>query len=59
MKQKKEYYLPSVVTKLIENDIKRVKVIPAEDKWYGVTYKEDKPLVVAAIEEMVSKGLYD
>ncbi|MBR2410209.1 MAG: NTP transferase domain-containing protein [Clostridia bacterium] len=56
---KKEYYLPSVVTKLIENDIKRVKVIPAEDKWYGVTYKEDKPLVVAAIEEMVSKGLYD
>lgn len=56
---KKEYYLPSVVTELIENDIKKVKVIPAEDKWYGVTYKEDKSLVVAAIEEMIEKGLYD
>lgn len=56
---KKEYYLPYIVTELIEKNIKNVKVLPAEDKWYGVTYKEDKPLVVAAIQEMVDKGLYD
>ena len=56
---KKEYFLPLIVTELIEGGIKNVKVLPAEDKWYGVTYKEDKPMVVAAIEEMIAKGLYD
>ena len=56
---KKEYYLPAIVTELIESDTKRVAVLPAEDKWYGVTYKEDKPLVVAAIGEMIAEGLYD
>lgn len=56
---KKEYYLPLVVTELIESGTKKVKVLAAEDKWYGVTYKEDKPNVVAAIEEMIAKGCYD
>ncbi len=56
---KKEYYLPLVVTELIENGTKKVKVLAAEDKWYGVTYKEDKAGVVAAIGEMIAKGLYD
>lgn len=56
---KKEYYLPLVVTELIETNTKKVKVLAAEDKWYGVTYKEDKPGVVAAIEDMISKGYYD
>ena len=56
---KKEYYLPLVVTDLIESGTKKVKVLAAEDKWYGVTYKEDKPQVVAAIEEMIAQGYYD
>ena len=56
---KSEYYLPTVVSELIEKDIKKVKVLAAEDKWYGVTYKEDKENVVAAIAEMISKGCYD
>lgn len=56
---KKEYYLPLVVTDLIESDTKKVKVLSAEDKWYGVTYKEDKPQVVAAVEEMIGKGYYN
>ena len=56
---KKEYYLPLVVTELIETGTKKVKVLTAEDKWYGVTYKEDKPGVVVAIEDMISKGYYD
>ncbi|MBR5234094.1 MAG: NTP transferase domain-containing protein [Clostridia bacterium] len=56
---KKEYYLPLIVTDLIESGTKKVKVLAAEDKWYGVTYKEDKPGVVAAIEDMISKGYYD
>lgn len=56
---KKEYYLPLVVTELIESGTKKVKVLTARDKWYGVTYKEDKPGVVEAIGNMISKGFYD
>lgn len=56
---KSEYYLPLVVSELIEKGIKKVRVLTAEDKWYGVTYKEDKPQVVAAIEDMIAKGYYD
>ncbi len=56
---KSEYYLPSVVSQLIDNGEKQVKVLVAEDKWYGVTYKEDKPNVVNALTKMVNDGLYD
>lgn len=56
---KSEYYLPSVVSSLIENGEKSVDVLVAEDKWYGVTYKEDKDLVVNAIGNMINAGLYD
>lgn len=56
---KSEYYLPSVVSGLIESGEKQVKVLVAEDKWYGVTYKEDKKDVVAAIKEMTDGGLYE
>ena len=56
---KAEYYLPSVVSELIEKGEKSVEVLVAEDKWYGVTYKEDKENVVAAIGKMVDDGLYE
>ena len=56
---KSEYYLPSVISSLIESGTKRVNVLVAEDKWYGVTYKEDKPAVVASIGELIDKGYYD
>lgn len=55
---KSEYFLPSVVSKLIETGEKKVKVLVAEDKWYGVTYKEDKQDVCAALNKMVDDGLY-
>lgn len=56
--QKAEYFLPSVVTQLLEEGKARVKVLRSADKWYGVTYKEDKPVVVAAIAEKTAQGLY-
>lgn len=56
---KAEYYLPSVVSSLIENGEKKVKMLVAEDKWYGVTYKEDKQMVVDAIGTMINKGMYE
>lgn len=55
---KAEYFLPSVVSQLIDEGKARVKVLRSEDKWYGVTYREDKPAVVAAIAEKTASGLY-
>ncbi|MDE6589481.1 MAG: NTP transferase domain-containing protein [Oscillospiraceae bacterium] len=55
---KGEYFLPSVVEQLIRDGKARVRVLLSRDKWYGVTYREDKPTVVAAIADKTSAGLY-
>ena len=55
---KSEYYLPLTVASLIESGEKQIEVLIAEDKWYGVTYKEDKQNVVDAIGAMIDAGLY-
>ena len=56
--EKGEYFLPSVVSQLIGEGKARVRVLRSEDKWYGVTYREDKPAVMAAIAEKTKAGLY-
>ncbi len=56
--EKSECYLPSVVAGLIETGEKKVDVLIAEDKWYGVTYSDDKAVVVEAIAKMTAEGLY-
>ena len=53
-----EYFLPTVVSNLKENGKATVAVLTSKDKWYGVTYKEDKPVVVAAMQKMKDDGLY-
>lgn len=55
---KGEYFLPSVVSALIDEDKARVQVLTSKDKWYGVTYKEDKPVVVAALRSFIDAGVY-
>ncbi len=55
---KGEYYLPTVVSNLLSQKKARVKVLRSNDKWYGVTYKEDKPTVVSAMAQLREKGLY-
>ncbi len=55
---KAEYYLPGVVGQLLEEDKAVVKVLKSEDRWYGVTYKEDKEVVIKAIANLKAKGLY-
>ena len=55
---KGEYFLPTVVSNLLSQHKARVKVLRSNDKWYGVTYKEDKPSVMAALAEMREKGMY-
>ena len=53
-----EYFLPAVVSRLLEEDRAAAAVLKSADKWYGVTYKEDKPVVVEAINRMKEEGLY-
>ena len=53
-----EYFLPAVVSNLLEADRATAAVLPSEEKWYGVTYKEDKPVVVEAIRNLKKEGLY-
>ena len=55
---KGEYFLPSVVSALIAEGKARVKVLHSADKWYGVTYQADKPVVAAAIAQKTADGLY-
>ena len=55
---KGEFFLPTVITQLLEEKKARVKVLRSSDKWRGVTYMADKPLVVAAIAEKTASGLY-
>ena len=53
-----EYFLPTVVTNLLNADKATVTVLTSQDKWYGVTYKEDKPFVMNAIKQMKEDGVY-
>ncbi len=55
---KAEYFLPSVVGELITEGKARVKVLPTSEKWFGVTYREDRPVIQAAIRDMIARGLY-
>lgn len=57
--QKDEFFLPTVVDNLINNENKKVKVLTTDEKWYGVTYKEDKESVVNALQKLVEEGYYD
>lgn len=55
---KKEYLLPGVVDQLIQKKAATVKILPTDDKWFGVTYKEDKDAVVAAFKDLIARGVY-
>ena len=56
---KVEYYLPTVVSNVIQRGQKDVSVLIAEDRWYGVTYKEDKANVVDALKQKIINGEYE
>ena len=56
--EKCEFFLPTVVANLIDEGKADVKVLDNSDKWYGVTYKEDKDEVVAAFRDLKARGVY-
>ena len=55
---KGEYFLPYVVARLIDQEKAQVKVLRSGDRWYGVTYPQDKPVVVDALARMTRDGRY-
>ena len=54
-----EYLIPDVITKQIETNKAEVEILETDEKWYGITYKEDKEYVVKAIREMIKVGIYE
>ena len=55
---KGEFFIPIVTSDLVAEGKAKVKVLDAPDRWYGVTYKEDRPVVVAQMQKMTDEGLY-
>lgn len=55
---KEEYLLPTIIGKLLKKRIVEVEVLQSSDKWFGVTYKEDKEEVVNAIKALIDTGVY-
>ncbi len=55
---KKEFFIPSVVDTMINEMNYKFKVVDTDEKWYGITYKEDLPLIKDAIKKLTDSGLY-
>ncbi len=55
---KSEYLLPQVIDTMIQQKRARVQVLETPDKWFGVTYREDKDAVISALQELIKKGVY-
>lgn len=55
---KAEYVLPTMIDELMKNEGLVVKVVPTTASWFGVTYKEDKPIVVGKLQQLHNEGAY-
>ena len=55
---KAEFFIPTVVNEMIEEGIAKTKVLESDAEWFGVTYQEDRPLVVESIRALIAKGKY-
>ena len=55
---KSEYMLPAVIDGMVKSGKATVKVIPTSDRWFGVTYREDKDAVVESFRELYAAGVY-
>ena len=55
---KAEFYIPSVVNELVRSGMTTVKLLDCREKWFGITYREDREMVVAKIQELVDQQLY-
>lgn len=55
---KSEFYIPTMVNKLISDGAAEMRVLPTDSQWFGVTYREDKPDVVARVRKLIDAGEY-
>lgn len=55
---KSEFLLPIIIDKLIKNNEAKVNLLETKDKWFGVTYAEDKDFVIKSFKELIDKGVY-
>jgi len=55
---KSEFYIPFVVNQIIEEGIGKTKVLESDAEWFGVTYQEDRPVVVDSIRNLIAQGKY-
>lgn len=53
-----EFYIPTVIDLLVARGVATVRVLPARARWYGMTYREDKPRVIRAIRDLIRQGVY-
>lgn len=53
-----EFYIPTAIDTMMTQGIAHVRVLPSQDRWFGVTYREDKEVVQKAIADLVSSGIY-
>jgi hypothetical protein len=57
-KLKKELFIPKVINDLVAQKQASVRILPSRDQWFGVTYREDKPLAIENIHRLVEQGVY-
>jgi len=55
---KAEFYIPSMVNTMIKSGEARVKVLSCDEQWFGMTYQEDRIIVVESIRALIHKGVY-
>jgi len=58
MDPKSELDIPTSLDKFVKNGDITIKILPSNERWFGVTYREDKPYVVESIRQMIRKGIY-
>ena len=58
MDLKSELDIPTSVDKFVKNGEITIKILMSNERWFGVTYREDKPFVVESINKMIDKGIY-
>ncbi len=56
--EKAEFYMPSAVGQLVRQNVARVKVLPTNASWFGITYQDDKPAVIASLRDLIARGDY-
>ena len=56
--EKTEFYIPSAVNTLIQTGQERLQVLRTPDAWFGVTYREDRPRVIASVRQLIERGEY-